>query len=428
MNPRLVSHPILRLSIAVTGILACLIGIWLTQRAGMAALMGKYAMVTGDLNGGDEAIKLAPSDAQTHVSRAAVLYYLKRVPEAVKELEIAVSLRPRDHTLWVQLAIFRDELRDSAGALPAFNEAVRLAPFYAQPSWQRGNFLLRAGRYEEAFADMRRAAASNPEYIPNLIDLAWSISQRNTKTTEQLAQINTPQMRLAFADVLAWHGNAREATEQFALAGPVSDEARRDLVRRLISVNAFAEAFEVWNNNADREFEKPIRASIYDGGFEGSLSLDDGGFGWRLPHETPGVKLASDSSQFQSGKRSLLIEFVGDSNPGVSLVSQLLRVEPSRHYRINFSVRSQDLVTGGLPFVAVSDAVGGKQLAQSTPLHPGLTEWKTVSFEFQAEPSTKVVVLSVQRRNCPESPCPIFGFLWLDSFSIEEVVSRIRDA
>ena len=181
--------------------------------------MGKYATITGDLAVAERAVSLSPSDPETHRIRAGVLYKLKGLPHAAAELELAISLRPRDDSLWLQLGMLRDELDDTSGALMAFNESVRLAPYYALPRWQRGNFLLRQGRFSEAFADLRYAAASDPNYIPTLIDLSWGISKGDQKVAEEYAQITTSPMRLAFAEFLARQGKGREALEQFALAG-----------------------------------------------------------------------------------------------------------------------------------------------------------------------------------------------------------------
>jgi hypothetical protein len=103
-------------------------------------------------------------------------------------------------------------------------------------------------------------------------------------------------------------------------------------------------------------------------------------------------------------------------------VSQLLLVEPLQRYKINFAARSQDIVTGGLPIVIVTDASGDhKTLGQSRALSRGTTAWNVVSFDFTAQPTTKAVVLSIQRQGCSTSPCPIFGAISLDSFSIEQL-------
>ena len=106
----------------------------------------------------------------------------------------------------------------------------------------------------------------------------------------------------------------------------------------------------------------------------------------------------------------------------LQLVSQLVLVEPSQHYRISFAARSQDVVSGGLPVVTVTEvSAARKRLGQSQALSKGSADWKVFSFEFATQPGTNGIVLSVQREGCTSSPCPIFGVISLDSFSIEHL-------
>ena len=404
-----------RLVFSSAAIVACLFGIWINGEIGLSKLLAKYAIFNRNLDAANTSVSLAPSDPEAHRVRAAVLYRSTQPQEAAQELEQAVRLRPRDDYLWLELAMIRDELRDAARAGVAFNESIRLAPFYAHPRWQRGNFLLRQHRLEEAFADLRQAAASNPAFVPNLIDLAWAMSGGDIPTAERLIQANDAHTRSLFGAYLAKKGKSREAAEQLALAGQVPEQMRTQLVRDLISAKAFDQAYNIWNSSGHET------AMIHDGGFEGSLNFDESGFGWRMLRSTQGAKLASESGHSHAGARSLLIEFHGDSNPDSTLISQLVLVEPSRRYRINFSARTRDIVTGGLPIVVVSDAVSSTRLGESVPLQPDLTEWRTFSFEIETGATTRAVVLSIQRRGCSSGPCPIFGSLWLDSFSMERL-------
>jgi tetratricopeptide (TPR) repeat protein len=407
--------------LSLAGALVLIFIFWIAGKTGFSRFLGRYALITENPEVADRVTRLTPSDPESHRIRAAVLYKLKRLPEAVAELELALSLRPRDDYLWLQLGILRDELDDASGALLAFNESVRLAPYYAIPRWQRGNFLLRQGSFGEAFADLRHAAASNPDYIPTLIDLSWGISKGDQQVAEAYAQITTSQMHLAFAEFLARQGKGREAVEQFVQAGAVSNQRRHELVRYLISANAFKEAFQIWRQEKTGASREQGASAIYDGGFEGTLSFDEPGFGWRVFRGSQSVKLAADSSSQQSGSKSLLVEFLGDSNPDTPLVSQMILVKPSTRYRLNFAARTQEIVTGGLPLAVVSDSGSGKRLAESPPLAQRSTDWRVVSFDLQTEPQTAAITLSIQRKNCTTSPCPIFGSVWLDSFSIEEL-------
>ncbi len=234
----------LRLGISVLAIVVCLLLILVSARTGFSRLLAKYAMLTHSIPAANEAISLAPSDPEAHRALASVFSRLRLFDGAKNELETATSLRPNDDYLWLELGNVKDELGDTEGAFAAFNEAVRFAPYYAHTRWQRGNLLLRMGRYPEAFADLRQAALSNRDFLPNLIDLAWGLSRGDVKTTEQMVQLSDDRARIALALFLAKHGQAREAVDQFHLAAAsATEENKLDFQRQLIDANSFKEAF-----------------------------------------------------------------------------------------------------------------------------------------------------------------------------------------
>lgn len=409
---------------AAIGIVLCLLTIRAAGAFGVSRLLVRFALARPNLTVAEKAIQMTPADAQTHFAAAAVLSSLHRPAESAVALERAVALRPADYFLWLQLGLLRDQLGETAAAMADLDEAVRLAPFYARPRWQRGNVLLRAGRYEAAFKDLSQAAHSNPELIPGLINLAWAISKGDAKLTEEWAQIKTNERRVAFAKFLAEHSRPDEAVAEFTAVGNFPEDVRRQLVQQLIAKGAFEEAFAVWN--FARGFDSGAEQSstrIYDGGFESALTFDEIGFGWRVPRNLKGATFSLNSNQPQSGFKNLRVDFGGDSNPSTKLVAQLLLVKPSRRYQINFASRSEDVVTGGLPLVVVTDAGGeGKRLGQSAPLPGRYTkDWQVSSFEFSTGPATTAVFVSLQRENCSTSPCPIFGSVSLDSFSVVQL-------
>ena len=337
-------------------------------------------------------------------------------PKPASQLELAVSLRPRDDFLWLRLGVLRDELHHP-GALAAFNEAVRLAPYYGHPKWQRGNYLLRSGRYDEAFADLRIAAESNQSLVPSLIDLAWGVSKEHPQQTEQWAGITDDRKRIAFARFLATHGKARAALDQFRSSRIVSLQSRRELMSDLINAKAFREAFEIWRG-MDRADDR--RTAIHDGSFEAS-TFDDSGFGWRFAHASQGARLSFDANQPLEGKQSLLVTFLGYSEPNTVVLSQLLLVEPHKHYEVKFDVRTENLLTGGLPLLTVNSATDNKKvLGQSVAIGYESSALQSLRFDFRTN-DEDAVELRLQRKPCNNVPCPIFGSLWLDNFAIEEV-------
>ena len=320
--------------------------IWASGRIALSRVMVRYGMTIANPAAVDVAIGLTPADAEGHYARAELYHYVGQSEPALNEFELAVSLRPRDYALWLELGMTRDELEDPAGALAALNESVRLAPYYSKPHWQRGNLLFRLGRYDEAFADLRSATANDPDLFPNFVDLAWGATRRDPQLTEQIMQPRSDSAHLALARFFATHGRPSEAVAHFKLVHHAPDQIRKELIQQLVATSAFKQAFELWVS-ANPQAGAGLKTAIYDGGFEGSLILDESGFGWRPAAAEQALKLSQDSNQPHSGSRSLHVEFNGNSNPATQIVAQLLLVEPGVNYKLDFAARVQDIVTGG---------------------------------------------------------------------------------
>lgn len=420
MNSKLLEHGATRLLFLLVAIALCVCVVASTARLGMARIFVSYSLGTGNSTVAEQAAEMAPRDPETHRARAATLAISQALPESAA-MERAIALRPADYSLWVDLGLIRDQMGNTAGALAAFDEAVKRAPFYALPRWQRGNLLLRLGQYDSAFNDLNQAALSNPELLPGFVDLAWNLSGGDPKVVQQMVRINSKAAHMAMARVFSSHTKPEAAIFEFQAAGSTDDDTRRNFINQLLVKKSFAAAYQLWSGTYGVTTTGNQPHQIFDGGFEAALSFDEEGFNWRIPRRLQAATVSLDSSQPHTGSKNLRIEFAGDSNPGADLVAQLLLVEPARHYKINFAARSQEVVSGGLPVITVTDAGDSKRLGQSPPLWKGTTNWNVISFEFTAQPATNAVVLSVQRQGCSASPCPIFGVISLDSFSIEQL-------
>jgi tetratricopeptide (TPR) repeat protein len=418
LNTNLFSNRYLRLPLVIIGIALCIWTIKTAASFGASRFLVRTSLVLQNLTAAQTAVRLTPSDPQAYRANAALLSQIDANAECVIALEQAIALRPADYSLWLALGQMRDKMGDTTGAQAALDVAVRRAPYYGHPRWQRGNVLLRAGQYEAAFSDLNIAAQSNPEFVPNIIDLAWNVTRGDSRLTQELVEIKSDKARLIFARFLANHGRPLDAIEQSRAAGNVNENERRELVKQLLDKRAFAEAFQVWA--APHADSATTTTTFFDGGFEGALSTNEIGFGWRLA-DTKSLRLSVDPNRPHSGAKSLRIEFAGEASNS-ALLSQLLVVQPSTRYRINFAGRSEEIITGGRPIVVVSDAgEKGSDLGQSSELDKGTSDWRTFSFEFTSKPQTRAVFVALKRERCSTSPCPIFGSIGLDSFSIEQL-------
>ena len=383
-------------------------------RAGKGRLRAKDAQLKERAEG---AVWVSPADPETHSALAAVLYNSGDLAGTLRELERARSLRPRDYLLWLQIGRVRDEAGDREGALVALREAVRLAPYYSEPRWQYGNVLYRAGRFDEAFGELRRAAESDTALFPALVDLVWGTYKGDARAVEEIVNPQTDAQRLSLARFFVKKGKITEALSLFRAAAGISREEQRKLLVELIKNRQFKAAYEVWSSGPG------VAARMTDPGFEGRINLSEVGFGWRQERSLEGVRLSLETKGPRSGSRCLLIEWSGNSQPEASVISQLVLVEPNTRYRLSFFTRAQEVVTGGPPVLVVTDASDdeARVLVQSKPLPQAANEWQEYEAVFTTSAATEAVLISVQRQSCRTNPCPIFGRVWLDDFTLSRL-------
>ncbi|HZT59161.1 MAG TPA: hypothetical protein VFA21_11085 [Pyrinomonadaceae bacterium] len=392
-------------------------------RAGAARLLAVYAVASVQSGPALSAVETSPADPETHSARGVVLYDLKDLRGAVEEFERSAALRPRDYLLWLQLGRAREEAGDAGGASAALQEAMRLAPFYSEPRWQYGNVLYRRGRPVEAFDEMRRAAESNPALYPAFADLVWGTYKGDAQAVEAVARPQTDAQRLMLARLFARKGREDDALALLRGVGEIGADERKSLLAELLKARQFRAAYEVWSRG--RGGEAGGVGVVTDPGFEGRVNTSEAGFGWRQEQTLEGLSLSLDGTEPRAGARSLLIEWRGHANAGASVVSQLVLVEPGR-YRLSFAARTEGVKTGGPPLVFVADASAddGRVLARSNTLPEGTSPWQEYEFEFVAPATTEAVVIGVRRQSCEATPCPMFGRVWLDDFSLRKLDAR----
>src|SRR6266480_328790 len=173
MKTRMRLRLILRLALALLGLFCCYRLIVGSAKVGYSRLLSTLSIVQSGIEPANAAVRLTPNDPEAHYTLALALINYERLPEAVVELRQAIRLRPYHYYEWLDLGLTLDRLNDQEGALAALKESIRLAPSFAQPHWQLGSFYYRQGRYQEAFADLRLGAKSNPNLSEALLALAW---------------------------------------------------------------------------------------------------------------------------------------------------------------------------------------------------------------------------------------------------------------
>jgi len=158
------------------------------------------------------------------------------------------------------------------------------------------------------------------------------------------------------------HGQVAAAVPLLIAAGdsPAAKAERKQHVSELVNAKEFRAAYQLWAADPGANADKAID-QILDPGFEIEGNLGEP-FGWRAVDSVEGISLSLDNVEPKMGWRSLRVDFAGATNSGGEIISQLVLVEPKTHYKLRYYFRTESIVSGGLPFVAVIDARTGTVL------------------------------------------------------------------
>src|SRR5688572_9376288 len=374
------------------------------------------------------AVEFAPKDPLTHWRLAQVsqkLLPLDQQAHAIAEYERAVSLSPNDYRFWMALGTAQEQIGASAKGEQALRRAVALAPSYAYPRWYLGNLLLRSGRYEEAFRELRLAGEADEQLEPQQFSFLWAIYGDNLEALTAAMGEGSPR-RARFA---LYQMQQQRPEDGLRMWGSLSVEEKKSnrhiadaMIANLLSLLRFHDATKVWNDIAMNERYRLETGKVFDGSFEESISYGaDMPFGWQVK-DAPQLQIGIDPTKARNGSRSLRIVFQVRANLEALNISQLIPVIPNSEYELEFYLRTEKLETGSAPMIQIFDGTDGGGLASSPQAPSGSTPWTRVSVQFKTGSKTEAVILRFVRLSCSddETPiCPIFGSVWYDDFSIQ---------
>jgi hypothetical protein len=252
--------------------------------------------------------------------------------------------------------------------------------------------------------------------LPAIIDLAWQLSGGDVDFVKQVIHPEVPASFQALADFFKRHGAVAEAIEMLAASGSSGEQSRRQYLGQLITDRRFTDAYALWSTMHPGN----VPGTLVDPGFEREQDLTDPGFGWRSANKSASLALSLDTEEPRDGHSSLRIDFNGESDPGMSIISQLVLIEPNTRYYLRFSYRADRIISGGRPNAIVLDARDKTVLGQSGALAATTDGWRDIAIGFHSTQSMEAVEVALRRDRCDKSPCPIFGRLWLDSFSLQK--------
>jgi len=422
-----VRHPLLKILLILVLLAA---GVWsyFVIRWYLGNTLAEYSNpADNSLNVPQLAASMAPNDPMPHWRIGQVqqkILPLDQQGPAVVEYEKAVSLSPYDYRFWMSLGTAQEQAGNPAKAEQALKRAVALAPAYAYPHWYLGNLLLRDGRYDEAFAELRLASQSDPELQPQQFNLIWAIYSNDPEGLKKSVG-PTAAAQAQFALYLLGQKHYEEGLRLWNGLSSEDKKANRETAQSIVTtLNTdlrFHEAVQVWNDVTAEMFHAE-EGRIFDASFEEPLSYGaEAVFGWQVKSAS-NVSIGIDPNKGHNGARSLRFVFqVRNNIEGIS-AGQLIPVTPRSDYDFEFYVSTDKLESGSAPLVQIVDANTGAVLAASEMAPGGTNDWDRVNLSFKTSDKTEAVNLKIVRVPCnsEEMPvCPIFGSVWYDDFSFK---------
>jgi len=397
------------------------IGVWFGARWGFGNSIAQFAP---DLEVAQFAARLAPDDPQPQFSLAVLQrrsLLPEALPQALRHYEEAARLSPHDYRLWMELGRVRGQIGDFDGGAAALRRAAELAPSYSLPRWHLGNLLLRAERTDEAFAELRRAAAADPGLRSQVFNLAWRVFDANVPSVVA-AVGNSAVMRAELTAYLLNQKRLDDARKLWLSLNRAEREEHRPvgeaLLRASVEAKRFHAALEVGREIAPEV--TPEMGRLLNGGFEDEVGPPGRSFwGWQIAPAAQ-MQVGLDARLRHGGERSLRLVLDAYSLPSITNVSQLIAVEPGARYRLRYSVRTEDLKSISTLLTEVVDAgAAGRVLATAQPLVNGTSEWQTATLDFNASAQTEAIIVRLNRAPCPAQVCPLFGKVWYDDFDLQ---------
>lgn len=408
-------------------ILFALVFGWISVRRQFGDMLAELT-ATNDPNAAaaaEIAGNMAPSDPLPMWLKATVAkndFNLERSRSSIGLFEATVRLAPADFRWWIELGRSYEQADLPEKAEAAMKRAIELAPFYTFPRWQLGNFYLRQGRSDEAFAELRKATENNQLYREQVFSLAWDYFGKDTAQLEKVIA-DKPDV---YASLALFYGARGQAADSLRIWNRLGDEDKAAhpqflsvIAQGLYEKRYFPEALEFAKQLGMDPDAQP--ETITNGGFERGLGDEkETRFGWKVTRNDSKLDISADATVHREGSRSLKLNFRSYAKPELYNVLQTVVVQPGKNYRLKFWLRTENLRSAGAPQLQILNANDDKLITNSAAYPTGTNDWQEITVEFTAPENCNGVNIRTVRGFCGDN-CPIVGMLWYDGFELKRL-------
>lgn len=362
------------------------------------------------------AVRLVPENASYHAQLGRFELLRGDAVAALREQRTAVRLNPFVASYWFDLARCEQVAGHALEQERALEQATLAEPTTPEVAWEAGNFFLARGETQKALHQFRHVLENDPILAPDTLEMAWRAQPDAPKLLADTIPPNASVL-LDFLRLLVSRQETGASLKVWAtiaaLRQPVDPQRGATYVDYLLAQQRPDEALAVWQQLAPLAGLTPYLPNdnlIVNGQFE--LAPLNRGLDWHYVSQ-PNIRLVVDSTEFQEGTKSLVIEFTGGSANEAGIY-QFIPVRPDTSYEFSGRFKSDELAGAGGPRFSLQDAYTNTTLYQSDDLRsPG--SWRTEGGVFRTGPATKLLALRVLRVPAGNA---IHGKLWIDNLQL----------
>lgn len=420
---------ILRLSSHVVRGLLVLLALVLTAGLSYSGIRDAFAAHEIGLNtlqGYERASQIEPGNPNNWYLLGRYWQYNLENPgarKAIRAYRKALSFDPRSAETWMDLAAVYESTGETAEARGAFLQAKHVYPLSPEVTWRYGNFLLRQGDTDAAFAQIRHSVEVDPKRGGAALILCLRVQPDFNSALDKVL----PRTQAAYLSALSALTDLERADQALVVWSrlaslhpqfPLSESY--PFLEVLIHKLQMADAARVWIQALAFAGVKPPGGPpgslIWDGGFESGI--EGGGLAWRYPHLVSGVQIDLDPKVKHSGQQSLRLIFGGFQNVDFADVCQFVPVQSGTSYQFSAWVRTESLSTDqGVRFSLQSLSGTNNSIVRTDDVH-GTAPWTQVNLAWTSGKDVQELRLCVNRVPSAQFNSKISGSAWIDDVDL----------
>ena len=387
-----------------------------------------YYTETETLQGLERATQIEPGNARNWYLLGRYLQYSfedANPQRAISSYKKSLEIDPRGTSTWLELAATYESEGNDVAARNAFINAKKTYPLSAEVSWRYGNFLLRQGELEPAFAEIRRSVEADPGRAAEAVSRCLRVEPDANVILDRVLPAKSA-IYIAVLEGLAQDRQIDDAlkvwTRIVEMHPKIGLHDAFQVVMELRANGRASEAHEVWEQAVElaglAQLEGPKNSAVWDGGFESDVIGE--AYAWRFAKTSRSAQIGFDTQEKYSGKRSLRVSFDGSADVAFYDVCQMVPTKAGTSYELSAWMKAKDLTTDQGVHIELHPGIPGLTGASTTDVR-GTQPWTRFSAIWPGAKENQETQICLRRDASGQEDNKIRGTAWVDDVALTPI-------